>query len=120
MMQEVTDFIINSTNGIIYSTEIAKTLQYSTSAEIKHLSMCMKRLQEKKIVEKAGARNGCWRKVDTSYEVMDIASASGKPIESFKYPLQIEKYARTYPKNVVTINGFANQGKSALYLRSQE
>jgi hypothetical protein len=112
MMQEITEYV-NTTNGNFYSTEVSKILQYTTADQIKKMAVYLGRLKEKKIIERVPPKNGCWRKIDVSYEVMDIAAASGKPIDKFRYPLGIEKHARTYPKNIVTINGFANQGKSA-------
>jgi hypothetical protein len=110
--EEAYEYIVSST-GDFLSSDIFKCLHLSSRQDQQNLSKVLTRFRDKKIIEAVGRKNGCWRKLDDSYEVMDIANASGKPIDKFRYPLGIEKYARTYPKNIITVNGFANQGKSA-------
>lgn len=65
------------------------------------------------IIENVSKRSGNYRKIQKTFTPMNIEGASGLPIANFRYPLEVEKYAKTYPKSVTTVNGFPNQGKSA-------
>jgi hypothetical protein len=64
-------------------------------------------------LENSSKRSGNYRKIEQIYKVMNIAEAEGKPIAGFRYPMGIEKHAKTMRSSVITVNGFPNQGKSA-------
>ena len=64
-------------------------------------------------IENTSKRSGNYRRVEKTFTKMNLEEAEGKPIAGFRYPLAIERHAKTMRKSVITVNGFPNQGKSA-------
>lgn len=116
MMQEVGEFIY-STTGVFYSTEIANILHYSTTKELKNLSVILKRYCKQGLIEKTGTKNGCWRRVDNDIEIIDWKNASDEEYPA-RFPLQLEKLIKLYPGNVVVLAGASNSGKTSFVLET--
>lgn len=115
LVAEITEWIESQT-GHFQVSECHKDLGLITRNHKHNAAVIFQRLANPKkhpIIERYGHKSGCYRPIQSEYSPMDIAAASGKPIADFRYPLNIEEHARTYPKNVVCVSGFSNQGKSA-------
>lgn len=113
---EVEEFVM-STNGTFLSTDVHKCLQVSTRQEMKNVSEIMRRLVERKIVEKVGHRNGEWRLVENKLEIIDWKNAitDEYPIQ---LPLNIHQLVKLYPGNIVVLAGASNTGKTSFLLET--
>lgn len=116
LTQEVSDFI-DSSNGIFFSSELEKVLHCSSLPEIKNLSQVLRRLADKGVIEKAGKKNGCWRKVDQSVDIIDWQNA---PDEEYpiSLPLDLHDLCKVYPGNIIVLAGASNTGKTSFMLET--
>jgi len=114
LTEEVKEFVL-STSGHFLSTEVYSCLQLSTRHQKKNVSTIMKRLVEEGLIEKYGNKNGHWRKIEQDIETIDWTKEEGEILD-VKYPLGIEKYFKTMPKNIICIAGSPDAGKTALML----
>jgi hypothetical protein len=114
LSEEVEAWVL-STTGNFLSTDIYKCLQLSTRDEHKNVSIILKRLLDKGIIEKWGERNGAWRVVDNEMQTIDWYNAEVKTLD-IKWPFGIEDYVLTMPKNIICVAGSPNAGKTAFLL----
>lgn len=115
VLAEVMDEI-NSSNGIFFSSEIERVRQFSSLAEKKNVSQILRRLAKEGVIEKAGDRNGCWRKIDKDIEYMDFVNVSVEGAIDLTLPLDIHKKTIFFPKNVIVIAGVTGYGKTSFLL----
>ena len=114
LAQDVEDWVL-STNGNFLSSDIYKCLQLSTRDEHKNTSMILKRLANKGIIEKWGNKNGSWRLIDSDAENINWFNADIQHIK-IKWPLAVEDFVLTMPKNIIVVAGVPNAGKTAFLL----
>jgi hypothetical protein len=114
LSDEVEDWIL-STNGNFLSTDVYKSLQLSTRDEHKNVSIILKRLLDKGVIEKFGEKNGCWRVVDNEAQTINWYDSTVKALD-IKWPLGIEEFVLTMPKNIIVVAGSPNAGKTAFLL----
>lgn len=107
---------VSVTNGNFSVTDCYNELQTVTGVTDRNIyRVILNRLKSKGIIDKAGQRDGVFRRIDTHVEEIDWLSADDESID-FKYPFGIEKYVLTLPKNIVVIAGVPNSGKTAFLL----
>ena len=111
---EIEDWIL-STNGNFLSTDVYKSLQLSTRDQHKNVSIILKRLLDKGVIEKFGEKNGSWRVVDNEAQTIDWYNSDVKALD-IKWPLGIEDFVMTMPKNIIVVAGTPNAGKTAFLL----
>ena len=107
---------ISMSRGSFWYDDIVKSLQLFQKNERTNLRKIIERLLASNTIERVGNKNGQFRLIDDTREIINWydADASGNfPIE---YPLGIHNYALTYPKNVVIIGGAKDAGKTAMLL----
>lgn len=111
---EVEEFIM-STSGTFMSTEIHKCLQLSTRQDMKNVSMILKRLIERNIIQRYGEKNGSFRRVENDIEIIDWRNAvtDEYPID---FPLSIGNLVKLYPGNIAVLAGATNTGKTTFML----
>jgi hypothetical protein len=114
LSQEIEDWVL-STTGNFLSTSIYSCLQLSTKDEHKNVSIILKRLLDKGVIEKFGDKNGSWRVVDNEAQTIDWYNADVKALD-IKWPLGIEDFVMTLPKNIIVVAGTPNAGKTAFLL----
>lgn len=118
LAQEVLEWV-DSTNGNFYSTDIDKFLHCSTLQEKKNVSIILKRLsmQEPPIIEKVPGKNGHWRKVENTLEIIDWQNA---PDEEYpiSLPLDLHDLCKIYPGNIIVLAGASNTGKTSFMLET--
>ena len=114
--QEVTDFV-NSSNGVFYSSEVEIFLHYSSTTEKKNVSQVLRRLAREGTIEKAGSKNGCWRRIDKDVEYINWQDAEDAeyPLE---LPLNIHSLVKLYPGNIAILAGASNTGKTSFMLET--
>lgn len=111
---DVEDWVL-STTGNFLSTDVYKSLQLSTREEHKNVSIILKRLLDKGVIEKFGDKNGCWRVVDNEAQTINWYDADVKALD-IKWPMGIEDFVITMPKNIIVVAGSPNAGKTAFLL----
>lgn len=111
---EVEEFVL-STNGSFLSTDVSKGLHLSTRDENKNLSVILRRLSEKGVIEKIGDRNGHWRKVENDVEVIDWKNAVTEEYP-IRFPLNVHDLVKLYPGNIAILAGASNTGKTTFML----
>lgn len=111
---DVREYVL-STTGNFLSTDVSKGLQLSTREEQKNLSIILKRLSNEGLIEKYGNKNGHYRRIDDEVQEIDVFSADVTPLE-IKWPLSVERFVHTHPKQLIVIAGEPNAGKSAYLL----
>ena len=110
LVEEVLE-VVNSSNGVFFSSDVAKILQLSSTQDLKNLSKIMSRLCEKEIIEKVGDKNGHWRLINTEYKEQQWWNDEGVPLK-MSFPLGVEKFAKIYNGNIILLEGQKSQGKS--------
>jgi len=114
LSDEVEAWIL-STTGNFLSTEVYKVLQLSTRDEHKNVSIILKRLMDKGVIEKWGDKNGSWRVIDNEAQTIDWYNSQVKAFD-IKWPMGIEDFVLTMPKNIIVVAGSPNAGKTAFLL----
>ena len=116
LTDEVEEFV-NSTNGNFLSTDVRQALQLSTKNEIKNLSIIMKRLQGRGVIEKIGDRNAHWRFIEKTNNIIDWRNADDKEFP-VKLPLNTQDLVKIYPGNIIIVAGASNVGKTSFMLET--
>jgi len=116
LAQEVEDFI-NSSSGVITSSEIVNFLQISSLTDKKNISQILRRLSGPGgIIERTGTKNGCWRKVDTTIELMNWWDADPNDTVNLVLPLDIHRKTKIFPKSAIVLGGVSGMGKTLFTL----
>jgi len=111
--EEVQNFV-SVTNGYFSVTDCYLALQSVTDNRTA-VRVALHRLVERGIIERWGEKDGVFRRIDTDCEDIDFLNA---PTESLhvRWPLSIERYFRTLPKNIIVLAGQSDSGKTAFLL----
>ena len=112
---EVRDMVENEIDGVFYTANIKKDLNITTREEGQKLSRALAHLVEKNIITRHSGKDGCFRKIDSSIEVLDPWNADPTPVP-IVLPLGLNEHATIYTRNVIVIAGESNSGKTALCL----
>ena len=81
----------------------------------KNVSEALRKLCNEGIIEKSGNKNGQYRKVDNTVEVIDFMNADDSEFE-IALPMGINTFVKIQPKNIIVVAGSPNSGKTALLL----
>jgi hypothetical protein len=91
-------------------TSMDKELGFVTSRDMAAARKALSRRKDS-LVEKAGKRDGWWRRIDTDIEVMDFEEEQGN-ISSVKLPFGLHELVDIYEGNIILVSGEFNAGKS--------
>ncbi len=114
--------IITATDGDFTATDVYNILQSATHAtncykiNKKSVGDIMRRFRDRGIIQKAGSRDGHYRRVDDIAEEIDFLYADITPLD-VQYPLGIESLVNTMSKNIIIVAGASDAGKTAFLLR---
>lgn len=107
---------ISVTDGDFSVTDAVQAVQSVTGVTNRDtVRQGLWRLKDQGKLAKSGRKNGIYRRVDDHAEEIDWMSADDETID-FKYPLGIERYVLTLPKNIIVVAGVPNAGKTAFLL----
>jgi len=103
LAQDVRDFVMSS-NGLFMSSEIHSCLNLSSRQEKKNVSNILGRFVEEGVIERAGNRNGQFRRIDKEVEEMDFLNAETESVNLW-LPFGIHNMVETMPGNIILIAG---------------
>lgn len=107
---------VSVTNGNFSVTDAYQELQTITGVTDRNkYRVILNRLKDRCLIEKAGDKDGIFRRVVNECEEIDFLNAS-TDVFHIAWPFQIEKYVKTHPKNIIIIAGSPNSGKTAFLL----
>lgn len=111
---------ISVTDGAFSVTDVVKALQPVSSVTNRdNIRQIFRRLKADGVIEKAGPRDGVYRKVETECEDIDFLNASNEALD-IKMPFGEEQYVKIMPGNVIVVAGAPNAGKTAYLLNLTE
>ncbi len=111
LMQEAREWVEYST-GFFHRDAMARALNISTPEEKNNFRVILSRLQDERVIEKFGYRDGQFIKLCHDYNKMDIQNVTTKGVD-IKYPFGIHEFFKTLPSNLIVVAGVPDGGKSA-------
>jgi hypothetical protein len=112
--QEVREWVEGSSRQF-ESRQVRLEAEISRKEDIHSMNDALRRLVADGIIERCGDKRGVYRRVQREYIRIDLQGATGKPLD-MKWPFGVERYYRPFAKNIVTIMGTPDAGKSAFLL----
>jgi len=112
--QEVFE-LIELQRGYISVTKAYNELQVLRKQDKVSVRVAFKRLEELGMIEKSGRIAGEYKIIDRNTEKIDFLSADTTPYK-IHLPFNLNRLVRIHPKNIITVAGEQNAGKSALLL----
>ncbi len=113
--QELRDWINESVSGQFkvsdWSAESAEVSKKDRHAAV----VALKKLCDEGIVERVGKRTGEYRIIEKNFIVQKWWEDTGRPLDIL-FPMDIHKFAKIYPGNIILLEGQKSQGKSAFAL----
>lgn len=114
LTQEIKDFVLSS-NGLFLSSEVHNCLHLSSRQEKKNVSNTLARLVDEEIIERAGNRNGQFRRINTEVEAMDFLKADTETVDLW-LPFGLSEKVEIMPGNIIVIAGSPDAGKTGFLL----
>lgn len=108
---------IEVTEGHFRVTDHHRESQVVTKEDKHAVIVAIKRFCEQGLIEKYGKERGVYRRVEKDCQEIDFLSVEDKPLQVV-WPFEIERFVRTYPKNIVLIAGVQNAGKTGFLLNT--
>jgi hypothetical protein len=69
-------------------------------------------------IKSEGDRAGCYRKVQSNFNVVDLASLEEEPSLDVLLPLGLDRFVSIYPRDLIIYAGVSNVGKSIFALET--
>jgi hypothetical protein len=107
---------VEGTAGWWGTDELDKDLSITAPLDRKNRSKTLERLLEQGMVERHQKLNKQWRYVNKKVTRLDYKNALSGGELDIQWPMNIEKYIKVYPGNLVVIAGTTNAGKTAYNL----
>lgn len=114
LAQEVREWVLSS-NGVFLSSDVVKCLRLSSRSDQQNLSKILSRLVDDGVIERAGKRNGEFRKIDNACDDIDFLNAACEPV-SLWLPFGLDRMVEVMPGNIIVIAGEPDAGKTAFLL----
>ena len=106
---------IDSANGIFYLNDVYTALSIRDPKNKHNVVVTLKRLVEKNILERAGERSGCYRKINTDFDIVKFAEVTGDEERwDIRLPFGLERYVEIYPRDIIVYSGEPQRGKTAI------
>ncbi len=116
LVEQIKEWIL-VTPGHFLVTECHKDLNLVTPSHKHNANVIFSRFVKEGLIERVGEKRGCYRKIDTSEEMIDFLNTPTTDLYSdLKFPLGLENYYRAMPKNEIIVAGCPDSGKTALLL----
>lgn len=106
---------VAATAGRFSVSDIYSTFQVSGVEGRSSVRDILLGLEAEGVIERYGERDGSWRKISDDCPNIDWRSAPEDDID-IKWPFGIERYVRTFPKNIIVVAGASDSGKTGFLL----
>jgi len=107
---------ITVTQGYFSVTECDKECNIVTERDKNNRRQVLHRMVKKGYLEKHLDKNGLFRKRVSEATAIEWVNADITNVYRMKFPFELEKYVKLYPKNIVVFAGDGNVGKTAAML----
>ncbi len=107
---------VSSTTGYFYVTECDKNLNIVTQRDKTNRRQVLHRLLKEEKIEKHGSKNGCFRKIENDFEVVNLDDIDEGELFDITLPFGVQKYIDVMPKDLIIFAGVTNVGKTAVML----
>lgn len=114
LADEVREWVLSS-SGVFLSSDVVKELGLSSRVDKQNLSKILERLRTEGVIDRHGDKRGCYRLRENNLEAMNILAPSEKEVE-IVYPLYLDSWFVTLPRNIIIIAGEPDSGKTAWLL----
>ncbi len=113
-VQAMVDEYISVTSGDFSVSIMDKELGFVTPRDMAAARKALSRRKDT-LVEKAGNRDGWWRRIDTEIEYLDFNEPEGEP-HPILLPFDLHNLVRIYEGNIILVSGEFNAGKTLFAL----
>ncbi len=114
LTQEVLDWV-SVTSGDFSVTEACQAVTACDKNQRATVRKILQRLKDERVIEKFGAKDGHFRRIERDMEAIDITIEDDTTLP-VKWPFEIERLVNTLPKTIVIIAGAPDAGKTAFLL----
>lgn len=114
LTQEVRD-LISVTSGHFRVRDIYNCMRNITPEDRVKIRVILSRLVEDEIVERVGKEDGIFRRIENQEETIDIRQKSSGEVRLWM-PFKLEEKVKILPKNIITVGGTPDGGKTAFLL----
>ena len=114
-VSHLVDEFIEQATGIFTSTELCQWAGLTTREQHQAVSQALSRRIHKSKIEKAGLRNGHFRKIESDCAAIDFL-ATDEPAVDITLPFGLDEMVELMPGNICVVAGEPNAGKTALLL----
>jgi hypothetical protein len=107
---------ITASGGWWTTEELDKEADIHKKQDKDNRRQIISRLLADGFIEKHKTQNKMYRRIDSHARLIDFKSAGNHTPLAIRWPLGIERYFRTYPKNIIAVAGVPDAGKTAFLL----
>ena len=112
--EEVREWV-GATKGDFDTTKVYLEATMSDNKEKRAARKALERLCKEGVIERNDKKAGHYRIVNLDVEKIDFVNASDKVVD-ISWPLHLERFFITHPKNIIVIAGSPDSGKTAFLL----
>ena len=114
LTQEVRD-LIAITVGYFRAGEIYRLIPNISPEDRAKIRVILSRLVTERILERVGKEDGLFRRIENDEQLIDIRKKSSGEVK-IVMPFQLEDKVKILPKNIITVGGTPDGGKTAFLL----
>ena len=114
LKQEVKD-AISITAGSFRVGEIYRLVANAGPEDRAYIRVVLSRLVNEEIIERVGKEDGLFRRIENDEQRLDIRQKGSGEI-NIQMPFRLEEKVKILPKNIITIGGTPDGGKTAFLL----
>ena len=114
LKQEVKD-AISITAGTFRVAEIYRLVRNAAPEDRAYIRVVLSRLVDERIIERVGKEDGIFRRIENDEQCLDIRQKSSGE-RKLLMPFNLEEKVKILPKNIITVGGTPDGGKTAFLL----
>ncbi len=118
--EEIKEWIKAQTGSFMFTLrDVFDALQLSTRTEKKNASTVLHKLTipgPDKMIDPCGTKRGQWKRYSSDLEIMDFVNADPEDFYHLRWPLELERKTRVFPKSIIVIAGVTGTGKTSYIL----
>jgi hypothetical protein len=112
--EEIRDFIVTS-SGAFLTSECFNRLHLTSREEKKAAVLALLRFKADGLIERHGEKNGCYRRIESELEEIQIDGPEDKPFD-IELGLGLDEITFLYQRNIAVVSGSYESGKTAYLL----